>query len=138
MSSIEWNDANYDYMFHNWDGPTGRYIRTRAERLEAIARTAVGYRTGQLKARIGSRYTHRGKALEARVGANVHLPDSRATRGYGYWHHEGTLPHVITARKAKALRFVVAGVPVYRHSVHHPGTKPNPYLTKYLKETVSR
>lgn len=134
---IEWNQPNFDYMFHSWDGPTGHYIKSRAERLEMLARGQVGVRTGELKASIGSRYGHRGKSLEVRVGANTHLPDSRQTRGYAFYHHTGTFPHLIKANEAKALRFLVAGVPIYRYSVHHPGTTMNPYLTMFLKEVVT-
>lgn len=133
---IAWNQANFDHCFHSWDGMTGRYIKSRAERLEMLARTQAGIRTGALKASIGSRYGHVGKALSVRVGANAKMADSSRGRGYAYWHHEGTLPHKITASKARALRFRAAGVPIYRHSVNHPGTRPNPYLTAALKEVI--
>jgi hypothetical protein len=35
----------------------------------------------------------------------------------------GTRPHVIRARKAKALRFTVGGQDVFRRQVRHPGTR---------------
>lgn len=51
---------------------------------------------------------------------------------YAVFVHQGTKPHVIRARNAKALRF---GVPwphptrtIFRVSVNHPGTKPRPFL----------
>ena len=129
---IVWNQANFDHFFHSWSGPVGRYIAPRAERLAALGRGSAGVRTGALKAAIGVSYGHRGKALEAKVGANPTL----GKRGYGYWHHEGTSPHKISARHASALRYSMAGKTVYRASVHHPGTRANRYLTDHMKEVL--
>lgn len=137
-SVVVWNEANFDYCFHSWDGMTGRYIKSRSERLAQLARSQAGVRTGALKASIGTRYTRTGKSLTAKVGANVNIADSARNRGYGYYHHEGTLPHVIRAKNGKALRFSVAGNTLYRASVRHPGTKPNPYLTQFLKEVTGK
>ncbi|AKJ72563.1 putative major tail protein [Gordonia phage GMA2] len=133
--TIVWNESAYNRAFHDWDGMTGRYIGNRAERLASLARTTAGVRTGALVSRIGVRRSHRGRALEAKVGVNVNMPDTARSRGYGWFHHEGTLPHVISAR-GKALRFVAGGSVLYRKSVHHPGTKPNDYLTGHLREVI--
>ncbi|QEM41563.1 hypothetical protein SEA_FORZA_96 [Gordonia phage Forza] len=129
-----WNEANFDYMFHSWNGPTGHYLKGRIRLLEQLARMQIGIRTGAAKASIETHYGHRGKALEARVGPNARMADTMRNRGYAYWHHEGTLPHLITANKAKALRYYAAGAPVFAHTVHHPGTKPNHYLTQPMNE----
>lgn len=43
---------------------------------------------------------------------------------------EGTKPHVIQARKARALRFVKDGNVVFTKSVNHPGTKPTFWFSK--------
>lgn len=131
-----WHEAEFNRVFRSWNGMTGDYIRKRSRRLETLARSGVGVRSGALKASIDSRYGRQGGELRVKVGANPHLPDSMRTRGYGYFHHEGTLPHKITAKNAKALKFRMAGRTVYRRSVNHPGTKPNPYLTRYLKEVI--
>ena len=133
VTEIEWNESNYEYVFNSWDGPVGRHIRSRSERLAELARSTAGIRTGRLKAAIGTDYSGE---LTAKIGVNPHLPDSDR-HGYAYYHHEGTLPHLISARRAKALRFLAAGMPIFRYSVHHPGTKPNPYLTMYLREAVN-
>lgn len=49
-------------------------------------------------------------------------------------HHNGTRPHIIRPRKAKMLRFYSqkGGAFVFRSVVHHPGTRPNRYLTDNL------
>lgn len=41
----------------------------------------------------------------------------------GVFLEEGTDPHIITAKNAKALRFEIGGKVIFRKSVHHPGTK---------------
>lgn len=50
--------------------------------------------------------------------------------------HEGSKPHVIRAKNAKALHFFWHGREVFRASVHHPGTKARPYLRNALNDAV--
>lgn len=45
---------------------------------------------------------------------------------------QGSRPHVIRARRRKALRFVVNGRVVFRRTVMHPGTRGSGFLTKSL------
>lgn len=45
---------------------------------------------------------------------------------------KGSRPHVIRARRRKALRFVVNGKVVFRRQVMHPGTRGSGFLTKSL------
>lgn len=51
--------------------------------------------------------------------------------------HEGTKPHIIRARKGKALKFDVGGRTVYATSVRHPGTRPQPFLSDALRFALS-
>ncbi|MET7981698.1 MULTISPECIES: hypothetical protein [unclassified Streptomyces] len=46
---------------------------------------------------------------------------------------EGTRPHIIRPRRAKALHFYVEGAEVFSKLVRHPGTKPNPFLQRALR-----
>jgi len=46
---------------------------------------------------------------------------------YGHFVREGTMPHDIFPKKAKALRFEIGGKVIFAAHVKHPGTKPNPY-----------
>ena len=43
--------------------------------------------------------------------------------------HDGTSPHMITARRGKALKFTAGGRTVYARSVRHPGTRPRRWMT---------
>lgn len=45
----------------------------------------------------------------------------------------GTRPHIIRPRRAKALRFEVDGRIVYAQVVRHPGTRPNDFLGRALR-----
>lgn len=58
---------------------------------------------------------------------------------YAYYLHEGTAAHDIRPRQKKALRFYSqsAGGFVFAKVVHHPGTKPLPYLTQPLAEALN-
>lgn len=81
----------------------------------------------------------------------------RAAGAAAYLEH-GTKPHIITARKGKSLRFPAKGVSktlggrartgevkrlgtgayVFAQVVHHPGTKPQPFLLPGAKAAASR
>lgn len=76
--------------------------------------------------------------------------------GAAVFLEEGTKPHIITPRAAKALRFAASGVSttlagrvrtgevarigsgafVFAKSVHHPGTKPYPFLRPGAQKAV--
>lgn len=48
---------------------------------------------------------------------------------------DGTPPHTIRPRKKKGvLRFVIDGEVVYAKYVRHPGTKPNNFMGRALRE----
>jgi hypothetical protein len=51
--------------------------------------------------------------------------------------NDGSRPHKITAKNAKALRFVVGGRVVYVKSVNHPGTKGLHFLDRALREVAA-
>lgn len=51
---------------------------------------------------------------------------------YGEFVREGTPPHEIRPKKAKALHFMIEGKDVFVTKVNHPGTKANPYHKRVL------
>lgn len=51
--------------------------------------------------------------------------------------HDGSGPHVIRARKKKALAFKMGGRTVIVKSVRHPGSQGRPFLTEAAKEVAS-
>jgi len=46
------------------------------------------------------------------------------------WVTKGTRPHLILPQRAKVLHFFVNGEEVFTRRVHHPGTKPDPFLDR--------
>lgn len=51
---------------------------------------------------------------------------------------EGTRPHDIRPKSARALAFRTSGGMVFAKVVHHPGTRANPYVEDGLKRAHSR
>lgn len=50
--------------------------------------------------------------------------------------HDGTGPHIIKARRKRALRFEVGGKVVFARSVRHPGTQARPWLAEAAERTA--
>ncbi|WP_406321865.1 hypothetical protein [Streptomyces sp. NBC_00519] len=46
---------------------------------------------------------------------------------------DGTRPHIIRPRRARALRFEVDGRTVFAAYARHPGTRPNKFLARALR-----
>lgn len=51
--------------------------------------------------------------------------------------HDGSSPHVIRARRKKALRFKYAGRTVIVKSVRHPGSDGRPFLRQAAEEVAA-
>lgn len=52
------------------------------------------------------------------------------------WLDEGTEPHEIKAKNAKALRFEIGGQVLFRRRVNHLGTKPTHFWTNGVESGV--
>lgn len=127
-------------LLHSWDGAVGKDFSRRLRTLEFRAKMQAGVSTpnptriypgGALRNSIKTEKTpFDASGFVARVGSD---------RRYAKYHHEGTRPHVIVPRrKGGKLRFWWGRVGriVYMSRVNHPGTKPNPFLTAWLREAV--
>jgi len=55
----------------------------------------------------------------------------------GTYLEQGTRPHIIRPVRAKALRFEVNGEVVFARLVHHPGTRPYPWLMPAFERAVN-
>lgn len=102
-----------------------RHMRAYTRRLEDAAKREVPVDTGRLRESI--------HAQRVRTVGRFHL-ESRVTASapYARFVHEGTRPHIIRARNAKALHFYwpKVGREVFFKSVSHPGTRANPFLRR--------
>jgi hypothetical protein len=122
------NPAAFAAEFKTAGGMVGRDLKARGEALVALARHDVGKKTGRLAASIGSNLGHTaGGELMVTVGSSNRI---------ALIHHNGTRPHLIFPKRARALRFTSGGRIVYTRIVRHPGTRPNPYLTSNLSKVV--
>lgn len=108
-------------------GMVGKHISRLGTRIAMRAKRQVGVDTGRLRASI------RSKVMEGRRGPMAIVGSDQR---HALLHHEGSRRHTITPKKAKALRFKQGGRIVYAHSVNHPGTKANKYLSDNLRAVV--
>ena len=56
---------------------------------------------------------------------------------YNQYLVKGTRPHELNA-KGQAMSFMVNGTRVFARKVHHPGTRPNPYMEDSAKAVTKR
>ncbi|MFF1965434.1 hypothetical protein ACFVW5_17835 [Streptomyces sp. NPDC058232] len=103
----------------------GRTARKLAERTQRVARIAEREAPGSMGSYITWKVTDGPKGLQG-----VIVCDHPKVR----FVLDGTRPHVIRPRRAKALRFEIGGRVVYAAYVRHPGTKPNNFLKRALRE----
>ncbi|HEX6518279.1 MAG TPA: HK97 gp10 family phage protein [Nocardioidaceae bacterium] len=108
---------------------TSRSEGERAARLVvARAKILAPVDTGRLRASIRvERRSFFGLRQRWTVGSDVE---------YAPMVNDGTRPHVIRPRRAKALRFKVGGRTVYAAVVRHPGTRARPFLDRALQEVA--
>lgn len=101
-------------------------VEARAKQLAGIL---VNVRTGRYRAGFHKRerLTFRGP------GYQVYNDVS-----YAPYIEEGTRPHVIRARRAKALKFVIGGRTVIVKQVKHPGTEAKNVLARAVREVAIR
>lgn len=52
------------------------------------------------------------------------------TTPYASYIEYGTAPHIITVSPGGCLAFEVGGETVFTKLVHHPGTRPNPFVAR--------
>jgi len=108
--------------------PGGIVDRNLRRRVERVQRAAERLAPGGMGQTISSsiRYETNGP-----VGTiTVRHPAALFVTG-------GTRPHIIRPRRTGGvLRFTVNGRVVYARLVHHPGTKPNDFLLRALREAL--
>jgi len=110
-------------------GARRRELETAARQVMNRAKVLAPVDTGRLRASIRIE-ARRDFALRSvyTVGSDVE---------YAAMVNDGTRPHVIRPRRAQVLRFRVGGRTVFARVVQHPGTKPNPFLDRALREVAA-
>jgi hypothetical protein len=106
-------------------GHVAQDLTRRALRVANRAKELAPVDTGRLRASIVWTIGVGGNGkLVARVGTNV---------AYARPVHEGSRPHVIRPRRGRVLVFPMGGRTVFARVVHHPGTRPHPFLRDALR-----
>lgn len=98
--------------------------------LKALERTSV---TAASYAKINTLYRSRTGTLRSSIQHRLTSPthaQTSANAKHAKWIEEGTKPHVIEARRKRALRFVQNGTVRFATRVYHPGTKPRPFMQR--------
>lgn len=107
--------------------------------IEFAAATVVGEAAIHLQAQAAQNAPRRTGALAASITVTMPNPTTAVigpTSPYGGFVEFGTAPHIIRPRNKKVLRFQVGGKTVFASVVHHPGTKPHPYMAPALTQTL--
>jgi hypothetical protein len=97
-------------------------VRQTAEYAAGIARQTSAFRDGP-RSRLRSSIIHVEKDAFHHV-----VQAGSAEVPYAVFAEEGTRAHTIEARRAKVLRFVVAGERRFVRRVNHPGTKATHFM----------
>lgn len=121
------NKVGQAELLHSPSGPVGRHLLKMGNKLQRLAKRSVGKKTHALERSISVQLTMASTGLMVRVGSDNRI---------ALIHHEGTRPHVILPRYARALRFTSHGHVVYAARVNHPGTRANRYLSDHLARVV--
>jgi hypothetical protein len=127
MTKVRFYSVVLDNFLNNPTGDVGDFLDKKGKEILALAKAKVGVRTGKLRNSLHMRHMRDPRGQYVWVGS---------TLDYALAHHEGTGPRTITPKSGKVLRFVSRGQIVYAHSVQHPGTKANRYLSEALRAKV--
>lgn len=122
-SYVKLDTAKLAALLSGSDGPVYRHWIRMGEYVKEKAQGYVGVKSGTLRDSLVKRMEVRGTNLAIVVGTDV---------PYALYHHEGTVPHTITGNPW--LAFEINGTLIVVHSVKHPGTKPNRFLTRALDD----
>lgn len=134
LTNFKIDRAGFDFAFNEPNGqPVGRWMKVRGVAATQVAKRTVGFRTGHLRRSISMEQDRKGPGRQQRVRIGVL---KSGAKGYALYHHEGTKPHIIRAKRGGVLVFRVRGRLVRTRNVLHPGTRANPYLTRAMHSFV--
>lgn len=110
----------------------GELVKNEAKRLVGVYRPPDAFSAATRKRRPG---TLRDSIVKRVIGGTNPRVEVGSSDPIALWHHEGTRPHVIRARRAPLLVFFWprVGRVVAFEKVNHPGTKPNRFLLNALR-----
>lgn len=105
--------------------PLWRALHRKGDLAVAGAKAKVGVKTGALRQSIHMKHLGNKSGQYLWIGSK---------KPYAYMHHQGTKPHIITAKKpGDVLVFTKKSRLVRTPMVNHPGTRGNYYLRVQLR-----
>jgi hypothetical protein len=116
FSQFRWTEAAA-----KWAAEVGPIVRTEIERKAPVAQAPGG---GRL--RDSTRFTKSMTSGLVRITFSAGTP-------YARYVVDGTPPHLIQPRSARALHWRANGASHFARVVHHPGTRPNPYARRAIE-----
>lgn len=121
-------------------------VKVARDRLILVAQQAGAKEVARTTRKVFNRARVLSPVRTGNLRAN-HSPDLRVVKSmnrvvgrvivstrYAAAVHEGAKPHIIRAKKKKALKFKYRGQTVIVKSVKHPGNKAQPWLMTALRE----
>lgn len=98
-----------------------------------VQEDAKRIKTGSFKNQTGNLRRSINRRVES-AARGVISTDSK----YATYVEEGTRPHVIVPIKNKMLAFKINGKMVFARSVHHPGSRPYPFMRPAMEDNVDQ
>ena len=139
------NPAELAKLLRSPQGPVMRAAIRQGEQVKQEAKREVGVYRPPDAYSAANRKRRPGTLRDSIVKRVVQTPTGPAVQvvaedEIALWHHEGTRPHTIRARRKPLLVFFwpKAGRVVSFKQVNHPGTEPNRFLTKALNKVTRR
>ena len=123
IDEIDFSGPAFDHFLNDPRGEIGQHLKPRAVAIKLAAERQVGVDTAKLLKSIYMIHERVGAYQQFRIGSDNEI---------ALIHHEGSRPHEIAAREPNVIRFSSKGRVVYTHSVMHPGTRANRYLSDNL------
>ncbi|QDF17554.1 tail assembly chaperone [Gordonia phage Yago84] len=105
-------------------------VRDLTRKIANQARQRVPVRTGNLGRSILEDPVTMAGPFRAEGGVTAHAHYAAAVE-------LGSRPHLIRARNAEVLRFNVGGRTIFATEVHHPGTRPRPFLRNSADQVIA-
>jgi len=128
FKAVTFYPGKLNFLLNNPRGPIGRELHKRALVTVAMAKQQVGKRNGAMAASIYMTHYEHSRGQSIRIGA---------AHSKALFHHEGTKPHLIVAKRARTLTFTKGANIVHAPVVRHPGTRPNKFLYTPMSRNFS-
>lgn len=108
-------------------------LRRSGQEADATTQGVLVQSSGFILAEMEARVPVRSGNLRASLGVKVHprsvvIGPDEVKAPYAKYVEFGTAPHEIKAKPGNTLSFMVGGKRVYAKTVHHPGTRAQPFV----------